>query len=115
LASATQKELATELRPLGLTKRATTIAQLARRLSELESVPLEPESLQRLPGVGKYTAHAVPTFASGENLPLVDWVIARVLRRYFGRTQKRRPKADHELWELAATIVRPGRSREIWL
>ena len=68
-----------------------------------------------LPGVGPYTAHAVPILARNRNLPLVDWVIARVLRRYFGIAGKRRPNADRDLWALAETVVESGRAREVWL
>ena len=61
-----------------------------------------------LAGVGRYTAHAVPIMARNRNLPLVDWVIARVLRRYFGIDGRRRPNVDRDLWTLAETIVESG-------
>ena len=68
-----------------------------------------------LPGVGPYTAHAVPILARNRNLPLVDWVIARVLRRYFGIAGTQRPNADRDLWVLAERVVKSGRAREVWL
>jgi len=49
------------------------------------------------------------------NLPVVDWVIARVLRRYFGLPNGRRPNADPELWALAASLAGRGRARDLWL
>ena len=115
LAAADPHELALVLRPLGLVKRTRLVAQLGRALGRLDKISLRPERLVELPGVGPYVAHAVPVLAEHRNLPLVDWVIARVLRRYFGLTGSRRPNHDPELWDLAGRLVRSGRAREIWL
>jgi len=101
--------------PLGLPKRAPMLQRLGRELHALGVVPSRPDVLVSLPGVGPYVAHAVPIFAFNRKLPLVDWVIARVLRRYFGLTGESRPNADRELWTLATAIVEPGRAREVWL
>jgi adenine-specific DNA glycosylase len=54
-------------------------------------------------------------FALGKQLPLVDWVIARVIRRYFGLPGHLRPNSDRELWSLAESLVRSGRARDLWL
>jgi A/G-specific adenine glycosylase len=102
------------IRSLGLAKRAPVLKRLGQTIG-LEGVPLEPEALLKLPGVGRYAAHAVPVFSAGRDLPVVDWVIARVLRRYFGLPATRRPNADEELWELARSLSKRGRARELWL
>jgi A/G-specific adenine glycosylase len=115
LSQATQSEVAAVIRPLGLTKRADLIVRLGRALVAADGVPLDPAALARLPGVGPYAAHSVPVFAAGQTLPVVDWVIARVLRRYFGLPSILRPNADHDLWSHAAEIARPGRARDLWL
>lgn len=115
LATAEEDEIKVVLRPLGLGRRAHQVAQLGRELGRLGVVPQSPEVLMGLPGVGRYTAHAVPILASNRNLPLVDWVIARVLRRYFGLTGSKRPNEDEELWGLARDIARVGRARTVWL
>jgi A/G-specific adenine glycosylase len=107
--------VAAVIRPLGLSKRAPLLVRLGRALSRRGSVPADPDELVALPGVGPYVAHAVPVFADGRNLPVVDWVVARVLRRYFGLPGGRRPNADPELWRLAAELARPGKARELWL
>ena len=57
----------------------------------------------------------MPVFALRRNLALVDWVIARVLRRYFGLPGGERPNADRELWRLAGYLAEPGHARELWL
>ena len=115
LARARLPSIGAVIRPLGLAKRAPILKDLGRALAERGSVPTEPKELSRLPGVGPYAAHAVPVFTKGRNLPVVDWVIARVLRRYFGLGSDRRPNADRELWDLAAELAGRGKARELWL
>jgi A/G-specific adenine glycosylase len=115
LASARLPSITAVIRPLGLAKRAPMLKRLGLTLAETGSVPTEPADLLALHGVGPYAAHAVPVFALGASLPLVDWVIARVLRRYFGLTTDRRPNADPDLWTLAEDLAGPGRARELWL
>ncbi|GBC87321.1 Adenine DNA glycosylase [bacterium HR12] len=115
LARAAPRSVAEVIRPLGLAKRAPLLVRLGRELVRLGRIPSDPKELIVLPGVGPYAAHAVPVFADGRPLPLVDWVVARVLRRYFGLPADRRPNADRELWALAQELVRPGRARELWL
>lgn len=113
--TATRDEIVDVIRPLGLEKRADYLVLLARRLQAIRRVPLTPEELLELPGVGPYAAHAVPIFSTGRSLPLVDWVIARVLRRYFGAISDGRPNADRELWELASALASHGGARQLWL
>jgi A/G-specific adenine glycosylase len=81
LAQARRTSIASVIRPLGLAKRAPVLKALSQALAAEQNVPLDPAKLAHFPGVGPYTSRAVPVFAAGRNLPLVDWVIARVLRR----------------------------------
>ncbi|MCC6178010.1 MAG: A/G-specific adenine glycosylase [Chloroflexi bacterium] len=115
LGIADEEELACVLRPLGLAKRTPLLLEMGRAVDSLGGVPLSPKALTKLPGVGRYTAHAVPIFTTNRNLPLADWVIARILRRYFGLPGTGRPNADEELWALATDIARVGRAREVWI
>ena len=115
LAAASRPEIESVIAPLGLRKRAGVLERLAQALVDLGAVPVKPEQLASLPGVGPYAAHAVPIFSRNRNLPLVDWVIARVLRRYFGLAHGRRPNSDTELWTLATVVAKAGRAREVWL
>ena len=115
LAVADPAALREVVQPLGLAGRAPLLIRLGQALRLLGGVPRSPGKLLELPAVGRYTAHAVRIFAGNRNLPLVDWVIARVLRRYFGLTGGARPNADEDLWSLAAEIASVGRAREVWL
>jgi A/G-specific adenine glycosylase len=49
------------------------------------SVPVDPEQLMMLPGVGRYTAGAIASMVYGRPEPLVDGNVARVLLRVEGR------------------------------
>ena len=46
-------------------------------------LPDDPEELIKLPGVGRYTAGAVASFAYEKPVPAVDTNVARVIRRVF--------------------------------
>lgn len=115
LAAARVSTIKRVMRPLGLIKRAPVLKRLGLALVSIGGVPCDPEQLDRLPGVGPYAAHSVPVFAMGKDLPVVDWVIARVLRRYFGLDATKRPNNDRDLWELAARLAAPGSARRLWL
>ena len=114
LAAAPQESIAGVIHPLGLVKRASTLKKLGQAIEDRGGTPRTPRELDMLPGVGRYGSHAVPVFALRRNLPLVDWVIARVLRRYFGLVDGGRPNTDPELWDRAERLARRRRARELW-
>jgi A/G-specific adenine glycosylase len=66
--------------------------------------------MQLLPGVGKYTAHAVATFAFDQPLPIVEANTSRVLARLFDlRIPIDSASGQNSLWRYAASLV-PGKS-----
>ncbi len=71
---------------LGYYRRAANLHRLARQVVRHHAgiVPSEPEQLERLPGVGPYTAGAVATFAFEKRAAAVDTNARRVLGRVFG-------------------------------
>ena len=64
-------------------------------------LPADIAALNALPGIGRYTAGAVSSFAYGRRAPLVDTNVARVLQRVF------LPRASRE--ECNSGICRPVR------
>jgi len=66
--------------------------------------------IRELPGVGKYTAHAIATFAFDQAVPIVEANVSRVLSRVF---DLRKPidstNARKVLWTYATSLV-PRRS-----
>jgi A/G-specific adenine glycosylase len=94
---------------LGYYARARNLHALSRAVKAL---PADPEELRKLPGVGRYTAGAVASFAYERRAPLVDTNVARVLKRVFA------PRADFKttpgakrIWAIAEDILpRDGKS-----
>jgi A/G-specific adenine glycosylase len=62
--------------------------------------------MQQLPGIGKYTAHAVASFAFDQSVPIVESNTARVLTRLFDfRESIDSDPARQTLWQYAAMLV----------
>ena len=93
------------VRPLRLHAIACeTVARYRGRL------PDTPEALRGLPGIGRYTAGAVLSFAYGRDTAVLDTNVRRVLTRVFlGPRRAARVRGDKALWELAAALVPAGR------
>lgn len=70
---------------LGYYARAANLHRLARRVvrddGSAATLPARADELRALPGIGRYTAGAVASFAFEERSALVDTNVARVLRR----------------------------------
>lgn len=96
---------------LGYYRRAANLQKLARQVvDKLDGVmPADPAQLRQLPGVGRYTAGAVASFAFERRTAAVDTNVARVIRRAFHpRTAK-----PERLWETAEKLL-PRRGRDAW-
>jgi A/G-specific adenine glycosylase len=62
--------------------------------------------MQEFPGVGKYTAHAVATFAFDQPVPIIEVNTARVLSRLFNlRVRIDTAEGRSRLWNRAAILV----------
>jgi A/G-specific adenine glycosylase len=91
---------------LGYYRRAANLHRLARTVVDHHDgvIPSDPASLLALPGVGRYTAGAVASFAYQRATPAIDTNVARVIRRAFlprlapGRQERR-------LWDTGAAII----------
>lgn len=100
---------------LGYYRRARMLRETARVVaSEHRGVfPEDADALQRLPGVGRYTAGALRAFAFGKDAVLVDGNVARVLARLmdFHEMVDDGP-GQRRIWEWAAILADPRRPRE---
>jgi A/G-specific adenine glycosylase len=94
---------------LGYYRRAENLHRLARVVAGDHGgvIPREPEALERLPGVGRYTAGAVASFAFERAVPAVDTNVARVLRRAF-HPRAAGAAGARRLWATAAAFHRRG-------
>ena len=70
---------------LGYYRRAANLHRLARTVVREHAgvIPSDPGGPGRLPGVGRYTAGAVASFAYERATPAIDTNVARVIRRAF--------------------------------
>jgi A/G-specific adenine glycosylase len=99
---------------LGYYRRAANLHRLAQDVVRDHAgvIPADPAVLLRLPGVGRYTAGAVASFAYERVAPAVDTNVARVLRRAF-HPRLRRSGAVARLWTTAAALM-PRRGETAW-
>ena len=98
---------------LGYYRRAANLHRLAKLVVRTAGgrIPNDPEQLRTLPGVGRYTAGAIASFAFERAVPAVDTNVARVLRRVFHPRLRGDARGERRVWETAAALVpRPGRS-----
>jgi A/G-specific adenine glycosylase len=95
---------------MGYNNRAVRLQQLARVVNGKwdGKLPRTVEQLQSLPGIGKYTAHAMACLVFNERVPVVDTNINRVLGRLFP-VQARRM----DIWKLAELTL-PHRHAGDW-
>jgi A/G-specific adenine glycosylase len=66
------------------------------------------DELRMLPGIGRYTAGALMSFAHHRDAPVLDTNVARLLRRYFGVVVTPRARTAR-LWSLAAAVIPKGK------
>ena len=100
---------------LGYYRRAANLQRLARTVvAEYGGrIPEDVEALRTLPGVGRYTAGAVASFAFEQSEPAVDTNVARVLRRAFHPRLPKGAKGERRLWVTGASLV-PAQGPEAW-
>jgi A/G-specific adenine glycosylase len=110
LASASSGLVRESWNGLGYYRRAVNLHRLAQEVVREHGgvIPEDPQELQKLPGVGRYTAGAIASFAFERSAPAVDTNVARVLQRAFHPRIKARPQ---RLWSTAEQLIpRPGKS-----
>jgi A/G-specific adenine glycosylase len=100
---------------LGYNRRAVSLHRCATAVAERGGFPREPAELERLPGIGPYTAAALACFAFGAQVAAPDTNARRVLGR-LGRADTRPPAAhayewNQALFDLGSTICIARRPR----
>jgi A/G-specific adenine glycosylase len=112
LAAADVREVRDLWYPLGYNVRPVRLHAIARETMARYGgrLPDEVESLRELPGIGRYTAGAVLSFAFGRDVAVLDTNVRRVLGRVFlGPRRVARLRGDRALWDLAERLVPAGR------
>ncbi len=101
---------------LGYNRRAVNLHRCAAIVAERGSFPREPSQLEKLPGIGPYTAAAVACFAFGAQVAAPDTNARRVLGRAFGDADTPPPGGrayewNQALFDLGSTVCIARRPR----
>ena len=107
LAAASPGAVLAEWSGLGYNRRALALRRAAATVAE-GGWPTDVEGLERLPGVGPYTARAVASLAFGLPVGVVDTNVRRWLLRRFGGPDDRR-----RLQSLADDLAGRGHGAEV--
>ena len=102
LAVAEEAEVLALWSGLGYYRRARMIREAARCIAEVGQFPRTAEGLQKLPGIGRYTAAAVASIAFAEPVAVVDGNVERILARMSGDAV-----SSTRAWEWAQRLLDP--------
>jgi A/G-specific adenine glycosylase len=108
LAAASETEVLHAWQGLGYYTRARNLHAAAKLVVSQHGgfMPRDPKIIGNLPGLGRYTANAVATFAFDQPVPIVEANTTRVLARLFNiNTPVDSAAGREQLWKHAATLV----------
>jgi A/G-specific adenine glycosylase len=108
LASASQDEVLSLWEGLGYYRRAINLHKAVKEVKNLyhNQVPKEAKTLQKLPGIGRYTAGAISSIAFDQFEAILDGNVRRVLTRLFNiNTPLNETHTEKKLWSLAEDLI----------
>lgn len=108
LAEAEQDDLMKQWEGLGYYRRARNLQAAAQQVvNEYDNViPITAEELQKLKGIGRYTAGAIASIAFGEHVPVLDGNVIRVFSRLFNiEDDVRQAATKTQLWKIAGHLM----------
>jgi A/G-specific adenine glycosylase len=108
LAEADEADVLKAWEGLGYYRRARQLQAAARAIMDDHSgaFPEDPEAIRALPGVGRYIAGAVLSFAFDRAAPIVEANTQRVLARWLAWGENlKSSRSQARLWEAAARMV----------
>jgi A/G-specific adenine glycosylase len=108
LATTSENDVLHAWQGLGYYSRARNLRAAAVTIAQNHGgqFPTSPDSIRELPGVGRYTANAVATFAFNQSVPIIEANIARVLTRLFDLQTPIDTSAGREqLWASASDLL----------
>lgn len=100
LANANLDEVLSNWSGLGYYSRARNLHKTAQICSQ-SGLPKDQKELEKLPGIGRYTASAICSFALKQSVAVVDTNIARVIKRFFALQN---PK-EQIVWDAALQLL----------
>ncbi len=113
LAAAAEQEVLTQWSGLGYYRRARQMHAAAQQIvaQHAGSFPRSIDDVLALPGIGRYTAGAIVSFAYGYRAPILEANTVRLFSRLTGLRQDPKTVASQQhLWSFAERILpKPGR------
>lgn len=113
LARAPRRDVVMIWRGMGYNNRAVRLHLLARTVVDAHAgaLPDDREALNALPGVGRYTANALLSFAFEKSVPVVDVNVRRVLSRILWKMESLSSVQDERrVWQAAESLLPRGRA-----
>lgn len=111
LAQAAVSDIEATIRRLGFQRqRSVQFKNIALAIVKEHdgNVPSTKEELLNLTGIGHYVANAVLCFAFGQDIPIVDVNVRRVIGRYFGWIKMK----DREIESRLSEMIPRGKAKE---
>lgn len=106
LAAAPEDEVMRLWQGLGYYARARNLQKAARHIAGLGAFPAELADLLQVPGVGRYTAGAIMSFAYQQYGPIVDGNVRRLYCRLFALNGvPNTPALEKQLWAKAERLT----------
>lgn len=106
LAAAPEDEVMRLWQGLGYYARARNLQKAARYIAEQGAFPVTLEALLQVPGVGRYTAGAIMSFAYQQYGPIVDGNVRRLYCRLFALNGvPNTPALEKQLWATAELLT----------
>lgn len=106
LAAAPEDEVMRLWQGLGYYARARNLQKAARYIAEQGAFPVTLEALLQVPGVGRYTAGAIMSFAYQQYGPIVDGNVRRLYCRLFALNGvPNTPALEKQLWTKAELLT----------
>jgi len=108
IANATEQEILSAWEGLGYYRRVRNLQKAAQAIFEYHKgkFPTDYDSILALPGIGKYTAGAVSSFAYDSPQPIVDANVARIFARIFNYEERiDSTTGQKQLWAWADQLL----------
>jgi A/G-specific adenine glycosylase len=115
LAATSEREVLHAWQGLGYYARARNLRATAKIVMQKHRgrLPRSLDAIRELPGIGRYTANAVATFAFNQSVPIVEANISRLLARLFNlRIPLDTSPGREALWQRATELL-PSRGARL--
>jgi A/G-specific adenine glycosylase len=115
LANASKADVLRQWSGLGYNSRALRLHALAKHVTENfnGALPHTVDELLQLPGIGKYTAHAIACLVFGDNVAVVDVNIRRIYSRLLWNVRSASDvKPEIAIWKIARRYLPNGKAAQ---